>query len=91
MLGSPWQQGSENGDQAHRDLVSVRISTQHAVNYGEIIRIVGSGLRKAQVDTARQEKALLSFLTIREKEDSLHEKWIGALRRYALQSRGYSV
>ena len=37
------EQASENGGQAQKNLVGVRITTQHAVNYGEIIRIVGSG------------------------------------------------
>ena len=36
-------QAGENGAEAKKDLVGIRISTQHAVTYGEFIRIVGSG------------------------------------------------
>ena len=36
-------QASGDGGQAQKTIVLVRITTQHAVNYGEIIRIVGSG------------------------------------------------
>lgn len=37
------QQASGGGVEPEQNLVLVRIATQHAVNYGEIIRIVGSG------------------------------------------------
>ena len=38
-----FQQGSGDGKTAQKNLISIRISTQHAVNYGEVIRIVGAG------------------------------------------------